>query len=145
MYKGKVQIKRIDKDLPMPQYQTAGSVAFDLLTRVETVIEPGKIGLVPGNLIVKVPEGYMLCLASRSSTPLKKGLLTPHGFGVIDLDYHGPHDELKVQVYNFTDTTITIARGDRIAQGCFIRVDLFELEEVEHIEAQNRGSFGSTG
>lgn len=145
MYKGKVQIKRIDKDLPMPQFHTAGSVAFDLLTRVETVVEPGKIALIPANLIVKVPDGYMLCLASRSSTPLKKGLLTPHGIGIVDLDYHGPNDELKIQVYNFTENPITVNRGDRVAQGCFIRVDLFELEEVEQIEAENRGSFGSTG
>lgn len=145
MYKGKVQIKRIDKELPMPQFHTAGSVAFDLLTRVETVVEPGKIALIPANLIVKVPDGYMLCLASRSSTPLKKGLLTPHGIGIVDLDYHGPNDELKIQVYNFTENPITVSRGDRVAQGCFIRVDLFELEEVEQIEAENRGSFGSTG
>lgn len=145
MFKGKVQIKRLDKELPMPQFHTAGSVAFDLLTRVETVIDPGKIALVPANLIIKVPEGYMLCLASRSSTPLKKGLITPHGFGVIDLDYHGPNDELKVQVYNFTENQVIVARGERIAQGCFIRVDRFELEEVDHIEAQDRGSFGSTG
>lgn len=145
MYKGKVQIKRIDKELPMPQFHTAGSVAFDLLTRVETVVQPGKIALIPANLIVKVPDGYMLCLASRSSTPLKKGLLTPHGIGIVDLDYHGPNDELKIQVYNFTENTITVSRGDRVAQGCFIRVDLFELEEVEQIEAENRGSFGSTG
>ena len=141
----KVLIKRIDKELAMPKFETKGAVAFDLLTRVETVILPGKIGLVPANIIVKVPEGYMLCLASRSGTPGKRGLLTPHGFGVIDLDYHGPEDELKVLVYNFTDTPVTVGRGDRIAQGICVRVDKFELEEVDHIEAETRGGFGSTG
>jgi dUTP pyrophosphatase len=141
----KVLIKRIDKDLPIPKYETHGAVAFDLLTRVETVIEAGKVGLVPANVIVKVPEGYMLCLASRSGTPIKRGLLTPHGFGVIDLDYHGPEDELKVLVYNFTTATVTVGRGDRIAQGIFVRVDRFEFEETEHIEAPTRGGFGSTG
>jgi len=141
----KVKIIRLDKELALPKYETKGAVAFDILTRVETVIEPGKVALVPGNVIVQVPAGYMLCLASRSSTPIKKGLSTPHGFGVIDLDYHGPKDELKVQVYNFLDQPVTIARGDRIAQGVFVRVDQFEFEEVEQIEAETRGGFGTTG
>lgn len=141
----KVLIKRIDKGLALPKFETKGAVAFDVLTRVDTVIEPGKIGLVPGNVIVKVPDGYMLCLASRSSTPGKRGLLTPHGFGVIDLDYHGPEDELKVLVYNFTDAAVTVGRGDRIAQGIFVKVDRFEFEETDHIEAETRGGFGTTG
>jgi dUTP pyrophosphatase len=87
----------------------------------------------------------MLCLASRSSTPIKRGLSTPHGFGLIDSDYHGPADELRVQVYNFTDEPITVHRGDRIAQATFIEVHKFEFEEVDHIEAATRGGFGSTG
>ncbi len=140
-----VLIRRIDKDLPLPKYETAGAVAFDLLSRLETTVEPGKVVLVPSNLIVKVPEGHMLCLASRSSTPIKKGLSTPHGFGIIDHDYHGPEDELKVQVYNFTDKSIIIPRGERIAQGVFVRIDRFGFEEVDNIDAPTRGGFGSTG
>lgn len=140
----KVIIKRIDKGLPLPKYETKGAVAFDLLTRVDTLIESGKVALIPSNLIVKIPEGYMLTLAPRSSTPIKKGLSSPHGIGIIDTDYHGPEDELKVQVYNFTDQDITVARGDRVAQGVFIRVDKFEFDEVDHIDAPTRGGFGST-
>lgn len=141
----KVLLKRIDKDLPIPKYETAGAVAFDIMARIETVVESGKIALIPGNVIVKVPDGYMLCLASRSSGPIKKGLSTPHGFGIIDLDYHGPEDELKVQVYNFTDKTVTVPRGDRIAQGVFIKIDRFSFEEVDNIDAPSRGGFGTTG
>jgi len=141
----KVIIKRIDKELPLPKYETHGAVAFDLLARLETEVLPGRIALVPANIIVKVPEGYMLVLASRSGTPLKKGLSTPHGIGVIDQDYHGPEDELKIQVYNFTDKNITVARGDRIAQGVFVRMNRFEFLETDHIEAVSRGGFGSTG
>ena len=140
----KIIIKRIDQALALPKYETQGAVAFDLLTRVDTLVPAGKIALVPANIIVKIPKGYMLMLASRSSTPLKKGLSTPHGIGVIDTDYHGPEDELKIQVYNFTDSDITLTRGDRIAQGIFVRVDRFEFDEVDQIDAPSRGGFGST-
>lgn len=140
-----VKIKRIDKSLPLPQYETNGSVGVDLITRVDTIIEPKKVGLVPANVVVEVPVGYALILASRSSTPLKKGLSTPHGIGIIDHDYCGENDELKIQVYNFTNAPITILKGDKIAQGLFVRVDKVEFVEVEEMVSESRGGFGSTG
>lgn len=141
----KVKIQRIDKGLPLPVYETAGSVGFDIIAREETIIGPGGIGMVPSNLIVEVPEGYMLVVASRSSTPMKKGLTPPHGFGIIDHDYCGPEDEIKVLVYNFTSADVVIGRGEKIAQGVFVRIDKFEWEELEALEGQSRGGFGSTG
>ncbi len=141
----KVKIKRIDKDLPLPVYETDGSVGFDVLAREETEIGPGKIELIPANIIVEVPAGYMLVVASRSSTPRKKGLTPPHGFGIIDHDYCGPDDEVKIQVYNFADEAVVIPRGEKIAQGVFVRIDKFEWEEVEEIRGESRGGFGSTG
>lgn len=140
----KVKIKRIDKELPLPCYETGGSVGFDILARVEMTIEPGKVALIPGNIIVEVPDGYMLTVAARSSTPLKRGLLTPHGIGIIDHDYCGPEDEIRIQVYNFTDKPVQIRRGDKIAQGLFVRVDKCEWREVDEMEKQSRGGFGST-
>lgn len=138
------RIQRIDKSLPLPVYETAGSVGFDLIARESVTIEAGKIELIPGNVIIEVPEGYMLAVASRSSTPKKKGLTPPHGFGIIDHDYCGPTDEVKIQVYNFNDSAVTIERGEKIAQGVFVRVDKFEWQEVDSIRGDSRGGFGST-
>ncbi len=140
----KVAIKRIDSSLPLPVYETAGSVGFDLLARETVTIETGKIELIPANVIIEVPKGYMLAVASRSSTPRKKGLTTPHGFGIIDHDYCGPEDEIKIQVYNFSGQDVTIERGEKIAQGVFVRVDKFEWNEVDQINKTSRGGFGST-
>lgn len=141
----KARIHRIDTKLPLPKYETEGSVGFDFVAREDTVIPAKSIGLVPGNVIVEVPEGYMLAVTLRSSAPRKKGLLMPHGVGVIDHDYCGPEDEVKIQVYNFTEEPVTVQRGDRIAQGIFMRIDRFEWEEVAKIERASRGGFGSTG
>ncbi len=91
-----VTIKRIDASLPLPTYATAGSVGFDLVCREETEIAPRKLGYIPGNVIVQTPPGYMLLLTLRSSTPRRKGLLVPHGVGVIDQDYCGEGDELMI-------------------------------------------------
>lgn len=140
----KVRIKRVDKSLPLPVYETNGSVGFDLIAREALSIEPGMIELIPSNVIIAVPMGYMLAVASRSSTPKKKGLTQPHGFGIIDHDYCGPEDEVKIQVYNFSPSPVNIERGEKIAQGVFVRVDKFEWEEVDSIQTQSRGGFGST-
>jgi dUTP pyrophosphatase len=139
-----VTIKRVDTDLPLPAYATAGSVGFDLLCREDTEVAPRKLGLVPGNVIVKTPPGYMLLISLRSSTPRRKGLLVPHGIGVIDQDYCGEGDELMMQVYNFRDEPVTVKRGERIAQGIFVPIMRVNWNEVEDI-GQGRGGFGSTG
>ncbi len=140
-----ISIQRLDTSLPLPQYQSTGAVGFDLITRETTTVEPGKIALVPGNVIVKVPEGYMLLIVPRSSLPRKKGLICPHSIGVIDQDYHGEKDEILVQVQNITTAPVTVERGERIAQGLFVKIEKADWEEVEGHGKESRGGFGSTG
>jgi len=140
----KVRITRVDKSLPLPVYETAGAVGFDIMCRQDTEIAPKSVGRIPGNVIVQVPDGYVLVVALRSSTPKKKQLLCPHGIGVIDNDYCGPDDELMVQVYNFSDAPVTVARGEKIAQGVFVKVENAEWDEVDSVNEKSRGGFGST-
>jgi len=139
-----VTIKRIDTSLPLPSYATAGSVGFDLFCREDIEIAPHTLELIPTNVIVQTPPGYMLLVTMRSSTPRRKGLLTPHGVGIIDQDYCGEGDELFVQVYNFRDEVVTVKRGERIAQGIFVPIMRASWNEVEEM-GQGRGGFGSTG
>ena len=140
----KINIKRIDKTLPLPKYETAGSVGFDLICRESAEIAPQSIVLIPANIIVETPPGYMLMVCSRSSTPRKFGLMVPQGVGIVDNDYCGEADELQIQVYNFTDSVVHVERGSRIAQAIFVRVDTAEWNEVEQMSSASRGGFGST-
>lgn len=140
-----IKIKRLDKELPLPTYQTAGSAGFDIYARENTVIAPKSIILVPSNLIIATPPGYMLVVASRSSTPKRKGLMVANGIGIVDSDYSGPEDEIKILVYNFTENEVVVEKGERIAQGLFVKVEQGQWEEVEEMESPTRGGFGSTG
>ena len=141
----KVKIKRVDKELPMPVYHTKGAAGFDMYARVEIKIPPKSLAKIPGNFIIQTPPGHMLMVASRSSTPFKKGLSVPHGFGVLDSDYCGPEDEVLLSVYNFTDEEVTVERGERIAQGVFVPIVTADWEEVDEMAQPTRGGFGSTG
>jgi dUTP pyrophosphatase len=141
-----LQIKRVDPTLPMPKYETSGSVAFDLYSRIDEVINPKELKLIPANLIISAPpQGYFLMLASRSSLPLKKGLMVANGVGIFDHDYCGPEDEYRIQIYNFSDKPAEIKRGDRLAQLMLIKFEKSEIEEIHEITDASRGGFGSTG
>lgn len=141
----KVRIKRIDKSLPLPVYKTSGAVAFDLILRESAVVQPGETVKIPCNVIVEIPEGYMLHVVPRSSFPFKKpGLIQGNHAGVIDQDYCGPDDELMWAVYNTADKPIELERGVAYCQAVFVRVDKAEFEEVDVIANTNRGGFGST-
>ncbi len=142
----KVKIKLVDKTLPLPTYQTEGSVAFDLYARKTTIIKPWQPTIIPANVIIEVPKGYFLMLASRSSTPIKKHLMVANGIGVIDEDYHGDKDEIGVQVLNFAKEDVMVERGERIAQALLVNIaKVVNFEVVESIKKDSRGGFGSTG
>jgi dUTP pyrophosphatase len=143
MSKLHVSIKRIDPSLPLPEYQTSGAVAFDLYSRETVTIAPRSIYRIPTNFVIQVPDGYMLYIKDRSSTAKKKGLLPTAG--IIDRDYCGPNDEILFQVYNVTDQEVVVERGERIAQGMFVRVDTADWHEVQEMDQPDRGGFGSTG
>lgn len=138
-------IARVDNSLPLPQYATKGSAAFDLYARVAIAIPAHSIALIPTNLIVQTPRGYMLLIAARSSTPLKKGLMLANGIGVIDQDYCGEKDEIKVQMYNFTEHPVTIKKEERIAQAMLVKIAKADFAEVTQTKLKSRGGFGSTG
>ncbi|HVN26304.1 MAG TPA: dUTP diphosphatase [Candidatus Paceibacterota bacterium] len=140
----RIRIKRIDASLPLPSYQTEGAAAFDLAAREGAVIAPGTVGYVPVNIALETPPDHFLLVAARSSTH-KKGLMMANGIGVVDSDFRGDGDEIRVACYNFTQAPVTIEKGERIAQGTFVRISKAEWDETDRLGNKARGGFGTTG
>ena len=202
----KVRIRRRRPGVPLPEYQTPGSAAFDLAASERVTVAPGEVRLVPTGLVIEVPIGMFLGIFARSSTPVKKGLMvangvgldTPastvrlldalrergydvgdlpddgdalmhtliaaggqdpdqliqgqgaqivvaNGVGVVDSDYCGPDDEVKISVVNVTQAPVTVNPGDRLAQGILLPAPRIEWEEAVELRAASRGGFGRTG
>ena len=141
----RLKIKRLDAAVGLPQAGTSRAAGFDLASAVDIEIPPRSIRLVGTGLVIAVPEGYFLGIFARSSTPLKRGLMVANGVGVVDADYCGPADEIKIQLLNFTDSPVRVARGDRLAQGIVLPSPQIEWQEVEEMTQPTRGGFGSTG
>ncbi len=140
-----VRIHRLHPHVSLPEYQTPGSAAFDLAASDDLSIAPGEVKLVPTGLVIEVPAGMFLGIFARSSTPLKRGLMVANGVGVVDSDYCGPKDEIKIAVINVSRAVVDVKRGDRLAQGILLPAPRVEWEEVGELRSDSRGGFGATG
>ena len=140
-----VRIRRLHPAVQLPRYETAGAAGFDLAASGNVTIAAGEMALVPTGLVIEVPSGLFLAIFARSSTPLKRGLMVANGVGVVDADYCGATDEVKVPVINVTAKTVEVRAGDRIAQGILLPAPRVEWEEAGESQREARGGFGSTG
>ena len=140
----RIRITRLRPDIELPQYATDGSAAFDLSSAESSVIPPKGTALLPTGLVIATPPGFVLLVAPRSSLFKKKGLQLGNSIGVIDQDYCGPTDELKIFVWNPGDQPVAVEKGERLAQGFFVAIAKAEWEEGEAND-RSRGGWGSTG
>ena len=140
-----LRLRRLDPTVSLPGYATAGAAGFDLAAARDVTVAPGQMALVPTGLVVEVPPEYFLAIFARSSTPLKRGLVVANGVGVVDSDYAGPADEVRIPVLNVTGQEVMVHRGDRIAQGIILPAPRVEWAEVSELRQESRGGFGATG
>jgi dUTP pyrophosphatase len=144
-----VKIQRIDEsflDIPLPEYATQGSSGLDIRAAVENefIISAGKVGLVPTNIRVEIPEGFEIQVRPRSGLAAKYGIGILNSPGTIDSDYRG---EIKVILFNFGNEDFIIKRGDRIAQIVVQKIYRANFIEAEGLNEskRNEGGFGHTG
>lgn len=135
-----IPVKRFDISFPLPT-GTAGAACFDLFCRETVTIQPKEIKAVPQNIALKVPDGHVLLLFSRSSTPLRKGLMMANSVGVVDPFYCGDNDENLAFLYNFTDKAVTVEAGDRIVQGMIVKTEPVEWDEVASMQSDGHGGY----
>jgi dUTP pyrophosphatase len=140
-----VRIHRLTPSANLPRYESAQAAAFDFAASADLAIQPGEVALVPTGLVIEVPSGMFLGIFARSSTPVKRGLMVANGVGVVDPDYCGPSDEVKIAVLNFTTEVVQVRAGDRLAQGILLPAERVEWDEGQPGKASSRGGFGSTG
>lgn len=141
----KLPITRLDRDLPLPRYATAGDAGLDLLSAEDVVLAPGERAAVATGIAVAIPPGHAGFVHARSGKALREGLALVNAPGLIDSGYRG---EIKVIVVNLDrNDDIKIDRGDKIAQLVIQPVVQAVLEEVDELPDSERGAggFGSTG
>ena len=141
-YRPQIGIKKLSEDAIVPTRANdtdAGGVLYvphDFLLPHETR------ALVPTDISMAIPTGYVGLIWDRSGVAVKKGI---HRFaGVIDSGYRG---EVKVCLWNSSEWDVHFRKGERIAQILFQAIPECDLIEVEELDTTERGEggFGSSG
>ena len=141
----RVDVQRLDPEMPLPAYAHSGDAGIDLYARESIVIRSGggRV-LMPTGIAIAIPLGWAGFVLPRSGLALKHGLSVVNSPGLIDSAYRG---ELKVVLIN-TDPTddYEVTRGDRIAQLVLQRVGEVTWNEVDELSGDDRGGgFGHSG
>ena len=140
-----IAVVRLDPDLPLPSYAHAGDAGADLHTTVDVSLAPGERALVPTGLSIALPDGFVALVHPRSGLAARHGLSIVNTPGTVDAGYRG---EIKVLLINHDPVeTVTLARGDRIAQLVVQRFERARFVEVGVLPESSRGvgGYGSTG
>lgn len=140
-----LQIKRLNPSLPLPARAHPDDAGIDLFAATDLELAPGRRQLVGTGIAVALPVGTVGLIHPRSGLAARAGLSIVNTPGTIDAGYRG---EIKVCLINHDpDTSISIARGDRIAQLLVQRVELPEVLEVDELDDTERGAggYGSSG
>lgn len=132
--------------IQLPKRSTIHSAGYDLSIVEDIQIEPGEIKLGITGLKAFMQDDEVLLVYPRSSLPRRYHLTIPNNVGIIDKDYYGNADNdgaIFISLYNFGDETVSLKKGERVAQGIFQKYLISPSEE--EVTKIRDGGFGSTG
>ncbi|NJM10795.1 MAG: dUTP diphosphatase [Synechococcaceae cyanobacterium SM1_2_3] len=143
----KILDPRLGRDIPLPDYATAGSAGLDLRACLAEplTVQPGATHLIPTGLAIHISDpGLAALVLPRSGLGHKHGIVLGNLVGLIDSDYQG---ELLVSCWNRGSTEFTIAVGERIAQLLIVPVVQAAFSVVAEFTPSERGAggFGHSG
>ena len=131
-------------NIKLPERQTKNAAGYDFYVANDILIKAHSVALIPTGVKAYMEDDEVLNLYIRSSMPLKRGLTLANNVGIIDSDYYeNPSNDghIMIQVLNFSDYDVMIAKDERIAQGVFTKYLLADNDETKEIR---NGGFGST-
>lgn len=132
------------EDIDKLTYVDGKSDWIDLRAAEDVMFEQGEFKLIKLGISMKLPEGYEAHVVPRSSTFKNYGLLQTNSCGIIDQSYCGQNDIWKWPAYATRPTYVH--KNDRICQFRIVKNQpRIEFQEVERLEGEDRGGFGSTG
>ena len=139
-----IKIKYHTDEIEKLRYIDGKSDFIDLRAAEDVELKAGEFKLISLGVSMELPKGYEAHVVPRSSTFKTWGILQTNSMAVIDESYCGDNDIWRYPVYATRDTVIH--KNDRI---CQFRIEkhqpAIKFEEVEHLEGEERGGFGSSG
>lgn len=132
----------VNEDVRLPERATDGSGGYDFFAVEMDVIKPKQMKRIDTGVKIKLPKGFVLMMANRSSNPSGKNLVLTNGVGIIDEDYYDTPYTIKFEFLNIGKKAIVIQKGDKLGQGVIIQRF---LTSDDNASGKRSGGFGSTG
>lgn len=138
-----IKIKYFDKDIDKVEKIAVGDW-IDLRAAKTVHLLPGDAAMIPLGVGMILPEGFEAHVIPRSSLFKRTGVMLGNSMGLIDNSYCGDGDQWFFPAY--ATQRCTIEKNERICQFRIMKKQPeIRFEEVEHLEEESRGGFGSTG
>ena len=139
----KVKIQKINENAVLPTYAHDTDAGADIYAVEDVVLKPHSTNIIKTGLKVAIPAGYMINIAPRSGLSAKTTLRIANSWGIIDSEYRG---EIGIIMENTGNLSVTISKGDKIAQMLIMPTPMIQWEEVNQLDETKRGEggFGST-
>ena len=134
-----------NEQISLPERKTKGSAGYDISCAVDITVKKKTFEFVPTGIKAYMLEDEVLEVYPRSSLSFKKKLVKLNSVGIIDSDYYNNPDnegEIMLILYNYGDEDVLIKKGERIAQGIFIKYLTVDSDDTK---VKRLGGFGSTG
>ncbi len=136
----------------LPAYATMGSAGMDLKVTTDVYLFPNCTYLAGTGVAIHINSGSRNTgwhdvagiILPRSGLGHKVGIILGNGTGLIDSDYQG---EIKVSLWNRSETMVELKAGDRVAQLVFIPImkpGLRVVDVFSNSTERGGGGFGST-
>lgn len=138
-----------EKNVELPSRGTKASAGYDFYSIEDTVLPPKmeKPYVMGTGIKAEMDQDQVLKIYIRSSIGIKHGITMANGTGIIDSDYYNNEDNeghIMLPLLNTSNKAFRISKGDRIAQGIFVRYDLTDDDSFDNGEERS-GGIGSTG
>lgn len=139
-----IKIKYFTDKIDKLCYIAGNSDWIDLRVAEDVVMKKGEFRLIRLGVAMELPQGYEAHVVPRSSTYKNFGLIQTNHMGVIDESYKGDADEWKWPALAMRDTEVHV--GDRLCQFRIMKHQpQINFLEVDSLENENRGGFGTSG
>ena len=140
----KIRIRYFTEAIDKLDYIDGKSDWIDLRASEDVVLKAGEFKLIPLGVAMELPQGYEAHIVPRSSTFKTWGIIQTNSMGVVDCSYCGDNDMWRMPAYATRDVEIHV--NDRICQFRIMKNQpKISFEEVEHLDNEDGGGFGSTG
>jgi len=135
-------VKKFFSDSSLPEYMIDSDVGLDLRANENIVLKPLEQKAVNTGIAIKIPDGHVGLVRDRAGIVSRMNVHT--AAGTFDPAYRG---EVSVILINFSDDSIEIEKGMRIAQLVIIPVTKVKVQQVSNLPITERydKGFGSTG